>query len=222
MNTVYILQTLWCVTVMCDVWHVTSTLKRTITKSILIWVAVFCALHQWFTPGARATSTLSWGKSLGWSKWPLRCTWFRMWGDLPGWGWWTGWPLTGSRAYWWRLLPQLERCSMWIIWVSVCSDHQVKNGHTCRSRMQYVQRRPLASGEGRNLVGRVSMKPCQVHQLMAPWKCDTLPRVWVTSTFEQQKWIPPGSIHTEQELETPCGPVSAMSHYLMYPTPSHL
>ena len=133
---------------------------------------------------------LSWGKSLGWSKWPLRCTWFQMWGDLPGWGWWTGWPLMGSRAYWWRLLPQLEHCSMWIIWVSVYSDHQVKNGHTCRSRMQYVQRWPLASGEGQNLVGRVSMKPWQVHQLMAPWKCDTLPRVWVTSMFERRKMNP--------------------------------
>ena len=57
MNAVYIQQTLWCVTVMCDVWHVTSTLKRTITKSTLIWVAVLCALRRRFTPGARATST---------------------------------------------------------------------------------------------------------------------------------------------------------------------
>ena len=42
----------------CDTWHVTSTLKRTITKSTLIWVAVLCALRRRFTPGARATSTL--------------------------------------------------------------------------------------------------------------------------------------------------------------------
>jgi len=57
MNTVYIQQTLWCVTVMHDMWHVTSTLKRTITKSTLIWVAVLCALRRRFTPGACATST---------------------------------------------------------------------------------------------------------------------------------------------------------------------
>ena len=37
----------------------TSTLKRTITKSTLKWVAVLCALRRWFTPGAHATSTIS-------------------------------------------------------------------------------------------------------------------------------------------------------------------
>jgi len=58
MNAVYIQQTLWRVTVMRVVWHVTSTLKRTITKSTLIWVAVLCALRRRFTPGARATSTV--------------------------------------------------------------------------------------------------------------------------------------------------------------------
>jgi len=47
------------VTVTRDVSHVTSTLKRTITKSTLIWVAVLCALCRRFTPGARATSTES-------------------------------------------------------------------------------------------------------------------------------------------------------------------
>jgi len=41
-----------------DVSHVTSTLKRTITKSTLIWVAVLCTLCRRFTLGARATSTL--------------------------------------------------------------------------------------------------------------------------------------------------------------------
>jgi len=44
-------------TVTCDMWHVTSTLKRTIPKSTLIWVAVLCTLCQWFTPGACVTST---------------------------------------------------------------------------------------------------------------------------------------------------------------------
>jgi len=44
---------MWLWHVMCDVWHVTSTLKRTITKSTLTWVAVLCALHRWFMPGAR-------------------------------------------------------------------------------------------------------------------------------------------------------------------------
>ena len=71
MNAVYILQTLWRETVTRDVWHVTSTLKRTITKSTLIWVTVLCALHRRFTPGAHATSigcfglTSSWGMCLG-------------------------------------------------------------------------------------------------------------------------------------------------------------
>jgi len=38
-------------------WHVTSTLKRTITKSTLTWVTVLCTLRQWFMPGVCATST---------------------------------------------------------------------------------------------------------------------------------------------------------------------
>jgi len=46
MSAVYIQQIVWCVTVTCDMWHVTSTLKRTITKSTLIWVAVLCALRR--------------------------------------------------------------------------------------------------------------------------------------------------------------------------------
>jgi len=43
--------------VTCDLWHVTSTLKRTITKSTLIWVAVLCALRWRFMLGACVTST---------------------------------------------------------------------------------------------------------------------------------------------------------------------
>ena len=44
----------------CDLWHVLSTLKRTITKSTLNTVegtTYLCALCQHIVPGARATST---------------------------------------------------------------------------------------------------------------------------------------------------------------------
>ena len=69
-------------TVMHDVWHVTSTLKRTITKSTLIWVAVLCALRRRFTPGARATSTgLIW--TLRWrtvmTNYMARRIWMKRW-----------------------------------------------------------------------------------------------------------------------------------------------
>ena len=45
-------------TVTRDVWYVTSTLKGTITKSTLIWLAVLCALHRRFMLGAHVTSTI--------------------------------------------------------------------------------------------------------------------------------------------------------------------
>jgi len=47
-------------------WHVTSTLKRTITKSTLIWVIVLCTFCWWFTLHVRLQQQEGFWCPYGW------------------------------------------------------------------------------------------------------------------------------------------------------------
>ena len=110
--------------------------------------------------------------------------------------------------FWWGLLPRgtggvktssmfcdahshlgLHSALQWVdvddLGASVCSDHHVKNGHTCRGHMQ------LSTVTGMwwrvEFGGQVECEALSSMPVDA-WKCDTLPsRVWATSTFEQQE-----------------------------------